>query len=278
MNETFAFALKAFVALCIGISVAKGGHRLFACALLLCGVALAQVGSASVHGTVTDSSGAVLVGATVTIKNVQTGTARALKTDSLGRYSAPGLQVGEYQVQTQMPGFQTGLHRDLRLVVGEEHVVNVSLVVGQAESIMEVRTDIPQLDSTSSTISSLIDQRQMRDLPLNGRNFEQLILLAPGVQSVPSSGVGGALYGNTNDYSISGGRPVGQALILDGAPIQNFWDHGTGAPAIGTSLGVGAIAEFQVFTNTYGAEFGGERRRHQCGDEVWDEFLAWFRL
>jgi hypothetical protein len=257
MNKTSTFLLRTDVGLCIGIRSTRRRSALFTCTILLCGVAAAQVGSASIHGTLTDPSGAVLVGATVTIKNVQAGTARTLKTDSLGRYRAPELQVGEYEVQAQMPGFQTGLYSGLRLAVGDDHLVNLSLVVGEAESIMEVRTDIPQLDSTSSTISSLIDQRQMRDLPLNGRNFEQLILLAPGVQSVPSSGVGGAFYGNGKDYSISGGRPVGQALILDGAPIQNFWDHGTGAPAIGTSLGVGAIAEFQVFTNTYGAEFGG---------------------
>jgi len=215
------------------------------------------VGSASIHGTVTDPTGAVLVGATVTVKNLQTGTSRILRTNSLGQYSAPEMQVGEYQVQTQMQGFQTGLHSGVRLTVGGRRVVDITLAVGQNQSTMEVQGSAPQVDSTSSTISSLIDQRQMRDLPLNGRNFEQLMLLAPGVQSVPSSGVGGAFYGNSNDYSISGGRPVGQALILDGAPIQNFWDHGTGAPAIGTSLGVEAIAEFQVFTNTYGAEFGG---------------------
>ena len=192
MNKTSTFLLRTLVALRIGIRITRRRPALFACTILVAGVAAAQVGSASIHGTVSDLSGAALVGATVTIKNVQTGTARALKTDSLGRYSAPGLQVGEYQVQTQMPGFQTGLYSGLRLAVGDDHLVNLSLVVGEAESIIEVRADIPQLDSTSSTISSLIDQRQMRDLPLNGRNFEQLILLAPGVQSVPSSGVGGA--------------------------------------------------------------------------------------
>jgi hypothetical protein len=215
-----------------------------------------QVGTASLQGTVTDPSGAVLAGAAVSVKSVQTGVTRALKTDSQGRYSAPELQIGDYQVQVQMEGFQTATAPVVTLAVGDKRVMDFRLTVGQAMNVVEVQSVVSQVEIASATVSSLIDQKQMRDLPLNGRNFEQLIQLAPGVQGVPA-GAGGTFYGTNNDYSISGERPVGQSLVLDGAPIQNFWEHGAGSSAIGTSLGVDAIAEFQVFTNTYGAQFGG---------------------
>jgi hypothetical protein len=227
-----------------------------ACLVYVHQVCFGQVGTASLQGTVTDQSGAVIAGAAVTVKNTQTGVARVLKTDSQGRYSAPELQIGEYEVEAQSAGFQTGRRAGITLNVGDQRVADLKLAVGQANNVIEVESDVSQVETASSTVSSLIDQRQMRDLPLNGRNFEQLIELAPGVQSVPA-GAGGTFYGTNNDYSISGQRPVGQSLILDGAPIQNFWAHGTGNAALGTSLGVDAIAEFQVFTNTYGAQFGG---------------------
>lgn len=229
---------------------------LIVCGLFSCGVCFGQVGTASLQGTVTDSTGGVMAGVTVTVTNVQTGVTRTLKTDSQGRYTAPELQIGEYEVQAQMSGFQTGKRTGVTLAVGDQRVLDFTLAVGQASEVVEVKGGVPQVETTTSTISSLIDQKQMSDLPLNGRNFAQLIQLAPGVQSVPA-GAGGTFYGTNGEYSISGQRPVGQALILDGAPIQNFWGHGTGSSAIGTSLGVDAIAEFQIFTNTYGAQFGG---------------------
>ena len=216
----------------------------------------AQVGTASLQGTVTDPSAAVVAGATVTVKNVQTGVARTVKTDSQGRYTAPELQIGDYEVEVQAAGFQTAKRTGITLSVGDQRVADLKLALGQADEVIVVKGGVSQVETTSATVSSLIDQKQMRDLPLNGRNFSQLIELAPGVQEVPS-GAGGTFYGSNNDYSISGQRPVGQSQILDGAPIQNFWNHGTGSSAIGTSLGVDAIAEFQVFTNTYGAQFGG---------------------
>jgi hypothetical protein len=98
---------------------------------------------------------------------------------------------------------------------------------------------------------------------LNGRNFEQLIALAPGVSVAASTllqvGATGAnpIYGNQNNYSVAGSRPEGTAFLLDNTDISDFFNHGTGSGIAGTSLGVDAIAEFQVLTNTYGAQFGG---------------------
>ena len=105
-------------------------------------------------------------------------------------------------------------------------------------------------------ISAFVGQNQMQNLPLNGRHFEQLILLAPGVQTV-TTGTQNSFYGREASYSIAGSRPEGQALLLDGASIQGFWNHGAGNSIIGTSLGVDAIGEFQILTNSYSARFGG---------------------
>ena len=112
-----------------------------------------------------------------------------------------------------------------------------------------------QVETTTSEVSAQW-AKQMRELPLNGRDFEQLILLAPGVQQV-TSGRQNSFYGRAQAYSIAGSRPEGQELLLDGADIQTFWGHGAGNSIIGTSLGVDAIGEFQVLTNLYSARFGG---------------------
>ncbi len=107
-----------------------------------------------------------------------------------------------------------------------------------------------------STVEGLINQSQMRDLPLNGRNFEQLIVLTPGVVPVTNA-ASSAYIGRSQVYSFAGSRPVGQEEQIDGQDIQDFWDRGTGAAVLGTSLGVDSIAEFQTYTSAASAQFGG---------------------
>jgi hypothetical protein len=115
---------------------------------------------------------------------------------------------------------------------------------------------VAQVETTSAAVSSLVNQTQMRELPLNGRNFEQLILLAPGVSTYPEGG-SSALTSVANAYSISGTRPEGYANMLDGEDMLNWWQRNAGANVAGTSLGIEAIAEFQTLTGTYGAQYGG---------------------
>jgi outer membrane receptor protein involved in Fe transport len=224
--------------------------------LATCNSAFAQVGTGGILGTVTDSSGAIIGGASVTATNTQTGVVTAAKANEQGRYSAPDLIVGTYDVQAKMPGFQTQIHDGVVLTVGQNVVVDFSLPVGQVTETVTVQGATTQVETTSAAISALIGQQQVQDLPLNGRNFEQLILLAPGVQSV-TTGAQTSFYGREPSYSIAGSRPEGQELLLDGANIQGFWNHGAGNSIIGTSLGVEAIGEFQILTNSYSARFGG---------------------
>lgn len=218
--------------------------------------AFAQVGTGSIRGAISDPSGAVIPGAHVVVKNVQTGVAIDLTTDTNGRYVAPTLPIGTYQIQVQAQGFQTGVRQNIVLAVGEQLEVNMNMSVGEMSQQVAVQESAAQLDTATSTVAGLINQQQMRDLPLNGRNFEQLIALTPGTVPVTNSSQS-AYIGKSITYSYAGARPVGQEELIDGQDIQDFWGHGSGAAVLGTSLGVDAIAEFQTYTSLASAQFGG---------------------
>ena len=221
----------------------------------------AQANKGIISGTVTDTSGAVVVGANIQVKDVGTAVTYTAVTDSQGSYLVPELLVGNYQVQATKSGFQKMVHSGITLTVGAHLLVDFKLPVGQATEVVTVTGEVSQVDSTSATVSSLVAPKQMADLPLNGRNFEQLLSLAAGVQYISQNGGGGGVsstfYGSESNYSVSGSRPVGQAFLLDNTDITNFWQHGTGSSVTGNSLGMDAIQEFSVLTNTYSAEYGG---------------------
>ena len=216
-------------------------------------------GNASVLGTVTDSAGAVVPGATVQVKNVATGRVQEVPTDEQGRYTIADLAIGEYEAQASLPGFQTTVRRGITLTVGAQAIVDFSLKVGQAQESVTVESQVSQVDTVSTAVSSYVEARQINDLPLNGRNFTDLVALIPGVATGSQIGQGGAnlLYGVENNFSVSGARAEGQAYLLDNTNIQGFWNHGSGSGVMGTTLGIEAIAEFSVLTNTYSAQFGG---------------------
>ena len=217
---------------------------------------LGQVGTGAIRGAVTDPSGAVVPSAAVSVKNLQTGVTAKVTTDTDGRYVAPNLPIGSYEIQVQAQGFETAVRQNIVLTVNEQREVNFSLVVGQMSQQVAVQENASQIDTSTSTVAGLIDQKQMRDLPLNGRNFEQLIALTPG--TVPVTNAASSAYiGRSITYSYAGARPVGQEELIDGQDIQDFWGHGSGAAVLGTSLGVDAIAEFQTYTSTASAQFGG---------------------
>ena len=224
--------------------------------VLTAGQLHAQGATAAISGIVLDPSGAAIAGASITVRNVGTAFTRTVVSDDQGRYVVPELPIGDYEVQGSLAGFQTVVRRGILLTVGSRPVVDLQLPIGQAAETISVTGDISQVETTSSSVSSLVNPTQMRELPLNGRNFEQLILLAPGALSYPAGG-SSALVGRAATYAISGSRPEGYAILLDGENIQDWWQRGTGAAVTGTSLGIEAIAEFQTLTNTYSAEFGG---------------------
>jgi outer membrane receptor protein involved in Fe transport len=217
----------------------------------------AQGPTATVLGTVTDASGAAIPEAALQVKNSETGTVTNATSDTEGRYRVPDLPIGNYSVSTTKQGFQTSVRTGITLSVGQTAVVDFLLPVGQAQQTVTVESQVSQVETTTAAVSSLVDQTQMRELPLNGRNVQQLVLLAPGVQQYNGFAFGAFRGGSAGGYSVSGSRPVGQVQLLDNQNIQNWWTTGSGAITLGTSLGVEAIAEFQMLTGVYSAQFGG---------------------
>ncbi|HYR85012.1 MAG TPA: TonB-dependent receptor [Terriglobia bacterium] len=227
------------------ISVILGGH-----------LVSAQVTTGTISGVVQDSSGAVIPGVAVTARNTDTRTARTVTTDEGGRYTAPELSLGNYEVQAQLLGFQTEIRNGIRLTVGREAVVNLALKVGQVSDTVTITGEAPLVESTTATLSALVDERTIRDLPLNGRSYDKLALLQPGVVIVGAGQAGAAFdYGKGQRFSVSGSRPYANSFVLDGTGIN---DHANATPAgaAGTNLGVDGIREFQIITNVATAETG----------------------
>jgi Carboxypeptidase regulatory-like domain len=215
----------------------------------------AQAVTGNISGTVADASGAVIAGATVTVTNTATGTSTTLTSNDQGRYNAPDLVVGPYEVSVSKSGFQTTVQKNINLTVGSQWVANLTLQVGQATQTVTVESAVSQVETQSTALSSLVSPTQMRDLPLNGRNFEQLLNLAPGVTPTPAGTT--ALYGIGQSYSIAGSRTEDTQYLLDNQNMADFWNHQAGSEVLGTSLGIEGMQEFSVLTNTYSSQFGG---------------------
>jgi len=213
-----------------------------------------QTVGASLRGTVTDSTGAALPNATVTIVNTGTGASRDLQTDAAGRYTAPLLLPGDYDVHVSVTGFQPYERRGLRLAVGQDAALDVKLELGTVSEQVTVAGSAPTIDLTSGAVSGLVTDRQIRDLPLNGRSFQQLALLQVGVTAALAAG-NDVVGGRTPKISINGARPEQNNFLLDGTDINNVYNKTPGSVA-GVLLGVDAVLEFQVLTNAYSAEFG----------------------
>ncbi len=226
------------------------------CVLLGAGLVSAQVTTGTISGVVQDPSGAAIPGVMVTVRNVDTGTARTLTTDAGGRYTAPDLTLGGYEVTAQISGFQTEVRSGITLTVGQQAVVNLALKVGQVSDRVTITEAAPLVESTTSAMSSLVDARTIRDLPLNGRSYDQLALLQPGVVTMGAGLAGAAFdYGTGTRFSVSGSRSYANSFMLDGTDIN---DHANGTPggAAGTNLGVDGVQEFKINTSVSPAEYG----------------------
>jgi hypothetical protein len=221
----------------------------------------AQVNTAVLSGTATDATGAVVVGVKIQAKNTSTDNTYSAVTDGQGRYSITELPVGTYNVSAQKSGFRNLVQTGIVLTVGAQPVLDFKLQVGRTEEVVEVRGQASVVETETAAVGQLVSPNQMAELPLNGRNFTDLLTLSPGVATVPMTGGGGGqsatAYGSETNYSVSGSRPEGLQYLLDGTDIRDALDHGAGVSMMGTSLGMDAIQEFTVMTNTYGAQFGG---------------------
>jgi hypothetical protein len=216
--------------------------------------------TATISGTVTDTSGAAIPAADLQITNTGTAISQNVQSDDQGRYRVPDLIIGDYQIRASKMGFSTVVRAGITLTVGASPVVDLQMTVGQQATTVTVEAAASQVETQNTSVSSLVEEKQMVELPLNGRNFTQLVALNPAVTQIPQgqTGAGSTFMGNGTKYTFAGSRPdAGSAFLLDNQDMVNFWDNGPGAGGLGTALGVEAIAEFQVLTGSYGPQFGG---------------------
>jgi hypothetical protein len=225
--------------------------------LLTSAVVFAQTGTAVFLGTATDQQGAVLPDVKITATNADTGISVDVMTDAGGFYRIPGLFPGEYDLQAERASFAVAVRRRVALTVSQQAVVNFTLKVGPVAEKIEVNGEqAPLVESADSTVSGLVDPKQMRELPLNGRDIFQLVLLQPGVEPTPSAGPSPWQKGGVGKLSVNGQRSTSNNLTIDGMDANDPAFNVSSGGASGVLLGVDALQEFRVFTNTFSAEYG----------------------
>src|ERR1700693_2147845 len=227
--------------------------------LLVALSAFAQ-GDSSLWGKVTDATDAPVSGATIVIKNLETDTERKSRRDQGGLLNAAALPVGQYEITAAKTGFQTERRRAIGLTVGEHEEVDLKLQVGDVHQTIEVPAFSTAVQISTEDSSGLVGEREVKDLPLNGRSFDQLLTLNPGIVNYTSQRSGGIGTSNSvvgNMFAVSGRRPQENLFLLNGVEYTSASEiNNTPGGVSGQLLGVDAVREFAVVTDTYGAEYG----------------------
>ncbi len=178
----------------------------------------AQV-SAAISGVVTDPSGSAVTAATVTAKNAETAGLRSTVTDAAGRYRLPELAVGEYEIKVVKDGFRSMVRSGIQLVVGQEARVDLMLQVGEVQEQIVVTEEVSPVNATTTDVSGVVAEGQIKNLPLNGRSYDLLTLLNPGVVNFTWEKTGGIGISNSttaNMFAVSGNRPQQNLFLLNG--------------------------------------------------------------
>ena len=235
--------------------VARGRPWLVAALALLLwpGVAAAQTDTASIVGTVKDTSGAVMPGVTVTATETKTNVALTALTNSAGEYVFPNLRIGTYAVSAELQGFKRAVRPPITLNVQDKVEVNFALEVGAMSEEVIVKGETPLLQTQSANIGYSVDERQLKDLPLLGRRYAELAFLTPGVVTAPA---GITSRGEDTFFNANGNYATWNNFLLDGADNNsgstNLQERSTQV----VQPPVDALQEFKVQTRTYTAEFG----------------------
>src|SRR5579871_6519988 len=221
--------------------------------LALCVPALAQTTAGRVLGTLTDPSGAAVAGATVVVTDTQRGTSRTVTTDDSGNYAVPDLQPGTYKIHVESKGFKTAERPSVPIEVATDVRADFSLQPGQVNEVLTISEEIPLVNTTSSTLGGTLSNEEINDLPLSGRNYENLLQLRPGVMRYPGGGFSttssNGLRAEDNAYFIEGlfnSEPYSGQAIVNGAGI---------AGDSATILPIDSIQEFNIQQNPP-AEYG----------------------
>jgi hypothetical protein len=227
-------------------------RNVLAFVVLACLSSSAQQITGNIRGTVTDPSGAVIVGAAVTAQQTETALSRNAITDRNGNYVLLELPVGHYRLQVAAKGFEEYVQDGITLNVNETASVSLRLAIGSEKQQVLVRADAALIEPTVTSMGKVVQQRELEDLPLNGRNFSQLGLLQPGVVPLtPGIAEAGGSLRNGQAYAVNGQRPESNNLLIDGANNSNGVDGG-----FVLKPPVDAISEFRIITHNASAEFG----------------------
>src|ERR1051326_447509 len=219
---------------------------------LAAAAALGQTSSADLIGTIADESGGVIGNVEVTLTSQNSGWRRVTHTDASGTYNFEQLAPGPYQLTAHITGFETEVVPRVELTVGRKAVLDLRLKVGEVRTEAIVTAAAELVDTRDSSLSNVMENVAIRELPLNGRDFAQLALLQPGVapsvRSADSGGPGTKLV-------IEGNRPSQVSFLMDGSDINDASNNTPGSAA-GVLIGVDTLQEFRVVTNAFSAEYG----------------------
>ena len=229
------------------------------------------VSIATVTGRVTDQQGAVLTGAQIKITGVDTGTVHKAVTNEDGIYTIPSLPIGAYTVEASAPGFQTYVQTGILLRVNDNVQINVTMKVGQVGERVEVQANAGMVQTQQNTISQVIDQRRIVDLPLNGRDATQLITISgASINHSDGTNTGSKSFFSSQSISIAGSAGDATNYLLDGGDNNDSFTN-VNMPFPFPD----ALAEFSVETSTLsGAQRPASGRRGQCGHQVRIESMA----
>jgi hypothetical protein len=220
----------------------------------------AQVSGGTVSGKVTDSAGALIPGAQVAIRNIATGVITNLVANEDGLYRASNLMAGEYEITASAPNFTSFLQKGVTLTVGADLTIDLKLTAGAVTASIMVSDQAPTVDTTTPTISAVVSERTIVELPLNGRDWTSLATLQPGISSIRTQYASGGTSSRGNrgygdELTITGHRPQENNYRIDGVSINDYTNGAPGS-AGGVNLGADAVKEFSVLASNYTAEYG----------------------
>jgi hypothetical protein len=210
----------------------------------------------SITGKVEDASGAPISAASVTIKSLETGATRATVTDDNGNFAVPQLPPGPQEVRVEKKGFKSAVRTGINLEVGQEAVANLRMEVGDLVQQVAVTADAPLVNTTTNSVAGVVGEREIKDLPLNGRSFDELITLNPGAVNYMLKAANTSTS-NGNTFTVDGRRTSENIVLMNGIEYTGSSQLAiTPGGVSGELLGVDAVREFNVETDTYGAEYG----------------------
>jgi hypothetical protein len=243
----------------------RAGRKVFLVSMLLTSALSstgnAQSGTATLQGTITDQTGAIIPNAQIQITSASTGVSRDVTTNSAGIYTAPDLPADRYKVTVKATGFAAKALNDVLLTVGVVRELDVPMSVAASDIVVNVESSINQVNLGDTSVGGLVDGKQTRDLPLNGRDWTTLATLNSGVSQVLTQFAGAATAttrlsrGLGAQLTIGGNRPQQNSYRLDGININDYANGGPGSVS-GATLGVDAVQEFNVITSNAPAQYG----------------------